>query len=128
MAILKLTLTHDMIMLIEHFSITEGAVPGSKAASFCPDTAGIYGGSYCLEDMARILGIYDMRIEGTEEDPQGVQFPKDIEDRLWDMHNYIMAHLRDIEEVLHQFCARGGLRPGTYKCKSNVRIWEKYDD
>jgi hypothetical protein len=43
---------------------------------------------------------------------------------MYGMHSYIIDNLEYIEEIVHQFCARGGVREGTYKCKSNQRIWE----
>ena len=36
----------------------------------------------------------------------------------------IMDNIDAIEELVHQFCIKGGLKPGVYQCKSYCRLWE----
>jgi len=129
MANLSVTFTEDMLKLVSRICFTEfpahegwGAI---QKLNWAIDLNSLYGGSYVLEDISMILGLYDKHIEGTENDPLGVQFPKELEDYMWELHEYILDHLQDIEEIVHQFCNRGGVKPTTYKAKSNERIWEE---
>ncbi len=128
MATIKVTLTEDMLQLIPNFALMnwnfKQAYEEEGSDTVCLDMNGLYGGSYVFEDMSRILGIYDHHIEGTEEDPLGVQFPKEDEDMMWEMHGYIVENLLNIEEIIHQFCVKGGVKPGTYTAKNNEHIWQ----
>ena len=42
----------------------------------------LFGGTYVMEDIALILGRYDEFIPGTEESPQGKQYPKELEEYM----------------------------------------------
>lgn len=127
MAVLSVTLTDDMIKLISRFNFEKFPVKDSwennKSLTWGIDINSLYGGSFVFEDISYILGKYDEHIEGTEFDALGPQFPKELEDYMWEIHSYILEHLQDVEEIIHQFC-RVGVKAGTYKCKSNERIWE----
>ena len=129
MANLSVSFTEDMLKLVSRINFLEFPAPegwaSAEKVTWGIDLSSLYGGSYVLEDISYILGLYDKHIEGTENDPLGVQFPKETEDYMWELHEYILTHLRDIEELIHQFCNRGGLKPVTYKAKSNERIWEE---
>lgn len=129
MAVLKVTLTKDMLTLISHICFTEFP----KIEEFEEahnnlrvgiDFTSLYGGSFVFEDISYILGLYDKHIPDTENSFLGPEFPKDVEDYMWETHCYIVEHIRDIEDLVHQFVNRGGLVPGTYVCKANERIWE----
>lgn len=130
MAILKINLTEDMLKLISNLTFTE--VPNLEEekdkVTWGFDFFNLYGGTdVTFENIAYILGIYDKHIPGTEESPLGAQFPKEVEDYIWDIHTNILEHIGWIEELVHQFCARGGLKPGVYKCKAHEHIWERED-
>ena len=129
MAILKVTLTEDMLKLISWINFTEFPTnedfETKQNVRVGIDFSSLYGGSFIFEDMSYILGIYDKHIEGTEFNPMGPSFPNELEDYMWKTHSYIVEHIRDIEDLVHQFAAKGGLVPGTYVSKSNERIWEK---
>lgn len=129
MSVLKITLTEDMLKLISN--IHYGEVPqldsSRHTVAYGIDFNSLYGGS-TLEDVAYIIGRYDEHIPGTEEDALGADFPKELKDYMFDMHVYIVDHIQDIEELVHWFSNKGGLKPGTYKCKSNERIWEREED
>lgn len=132
MAILKIKLTDDILKLVSNIRFQEVPSPmvddweheKRERIDYSIDFNSLYGGSYVFEDIAYILGRYDEHIPGTEEDPLGVQFPKELEDYMWEIHTYITEHIDAIEELVHQFCAKGGLKPGIYQCKSNFRMWE----
>lgn len=128
MAIQKVTLTKDMLVLISNFKFRE--VPDlseeKSELTWGLNLFDLYGGvEPTFENISYLLGIYDKHIPGTEEEPLGAKFPKEVEDYMWELHGYILEHIGDIEELVHQFCARGGLTEGTYKCRSNEHIWEK---
>lgn len=126
MAIIKITLTEDMLKLISN--IHYGEVPqldsNRKTVAYGIDFNSLYGGS-TLEDVAYILGRYNEHIPGTEEDFLGADFPKEAKEYMLGLHMYIVDHIVDIEELVHWFANKGGLKPGTYKCKSNERLWER---
>ena len=128
MAVLKVTLTEDMLKLITWIRFNEFPknedFETKQKVNVGIDFGSLYGGSFVFEDVSYILGLYDKHIEGTEFNPMGPEFPKDVEDYMWETHSYIVEHMKDIEDLVHQFVMKGGLVPGTYACKSNERIWE----
>ena len=128
MAVLNVTLSDDMLKLVSRICFVQfpqkETWEGVENLTWGIDLNSIYGGSFVFEDMSYILGIYDTHIEGTEFDNLGPRFEKEDEDYMWGLHSYILEHLQDIEELVHQFCNRGGLKAGTYKCKSIELIWE----
>jgi hypothetical protein len=126
MAIVKIKLTKDILTLITNIHYQE--VPDLKSDKY-PLTWGInffslYGGSYVLEDIAYIIGRYDEHIPGTEEDPLGPRFPQELEDYMYDMHEYIVNNIEYIEDLVHYYSNKGGLKEGTYKCHSHAKDWE----
>ena len=129
MAELKVKLTEDILKLVSNIRFQE--VPEQlkdgdtrERIDYAIDYNSLYGGTYVFEDISYILGRYDEHIPGTEEDPLGVQFPKEVEDYMWEIHSYILENIDAIEELVHQFCNNGGLKPGVYQCKSYFRMWE----
>lgn len=132
MAIVKINLTKDILNVIsgikfEKFSF-QYSEDGYNRFGYGIDSYGMYGGTYCLEDISRLIGRYDEHIQGTEENPMGVQFPEELEKYMWDIHTYINENLVYIESLIHFYVNKGGLTPGTYKCKSNELFWEKAED
>ncbi|MBP5458321.1 MAG: hypothetical protein J6Y37_17665 [Paludibacteraceae bacterium] len=129
MAVLTVKLTDDMLKLVSRINFmnfpAHDTWQNREVLTWGIDINSLYGGSYLYEDVSYILGVYDKHIEGTEFDPMGVRFPEEMENYMWELHSYILEHLQDIEELVHQFCNRGGLKAGEYKCKSNERIWEE---
>lgn len=127
MAVLTVELTKDMLKLVSRFNFSQfpskSEWEGKERVTWGLDLTSLYGGSFFLEDVSYILGVYDQHIEGTEEDPMGVRFPQEMEDYMWEIHGYILEHLQDIEEIVHQFVNLGGVKPGKYKAQSNERIW-----
>ena len=129
MAVLKVELTEDILKLVSNIRFQEVPTPPQEddereRIDYAIDYNSLYGGTYVFEDIAYILGRYDEHIPGTEEDPLGVKFPLELEDYMWEIHTYIIDHIDAIEELVHQFCNKGGLKPGVYQCKSNFRMWE----
>lgn len=127
MATLKITLTDDMLSLISNIRFQE--FPTIKDTDMNPrwgiDLNSIYGGSFLLEDVSYIIGVYDQHIPGTEENAMGPEFPQDLEEYMYGLHMYIWENLNYIEDIVHQFSIKGGVTSGTYKCKDYERIWTK---
>lgn len=126
MAKIKIEITEDMIKLISNIrfqQMEETSNPEESPDKFCIDLFSLYGGNFLLEDLAFILGKYDERIEGTENNWQGPSFPDEVEEYLLETHHMVYDNLSNIEEILHQFAGKGGLKPGTYECKPYEHIW-----
>ena len=132
MAIKKIELSEDALKLISNITFESAPEPlmvGYEAErreqiNYYIDLNSLYGGSYVFEDIAFILGRENEMIPGTEENPLGGEFPEEFENYMWNLHTYIVDNLEYIEQMVHQFCIKGGLKPGKYECKSNVGIWE----
>ena len=145
---ITLTITEDMIKLIsclnfqefpefdknlgfeEYSNLNEKAMykkGRNQYVYYGFDLNSLYGGNFVLEDVARILGVYDKHLENTEELSSGPRFPKEIEDYLLETHFAVFDNLVYIEQILHQFCWKGGITPGTYECRENEFYWTKKD-
>ena len=104
---LKVELTEDHIKLIKNFNFER-----ISDKHYGLDTYGLWGGTYLYEQMAYILGYQDKII------------PETIEEKMMDYDAYILENLVFIEEILHQFCDKGGLKPGIYTCLDYNRQWD----
>lgn len=126
----KITLTEDHLALIENikfetFEFENDSPHGDYGWGICEYN--LFGGTYVLQDIALILGQYDKFIPGTEDDPLGRQYPKELEDYWWDLYRYIWENMEYIISLVFYYVMRGGLTPGTYKCKDNEKIWTKIE-
>lgn len=91
------------------------------------DMQSIFGGNFVLEDISYLIGIYDRHIPGTEDDYDGPKFNKEDTQYMYGLYDFIVDNIENIEELVHQFCTRGGLKPGTYSCLSHAHIWKRED-
>ena len=127
MAVVKVKLTKDLIKLISNIRFCQYKPikddDERQEIYYGIDINSLYGGDFLFEDMSFILGIYDKHIIGTEEDAEGPDFHKEDKYYMWELHSYILDNLQNIEEIVHQFVGQGGLKEGTYTCKSNEHIW-----
>lgn len=89
------------------------------------DQWSLFGGTYVFEDIALILGKYDEYIKGTEEDPLGKQYPKELEDYWWGLYDYIWRNMKYIIKLVFYYCDKGGITPGEYHYDSNTTEWTK---
>ena len=132
MATIKLKLTEDILKLVSNIRFKEyKKIEDDDERSYptyAIDLNSLYGGNFVLEDISFILGIYDQRIPDTEEDAEGPRFPEELEKYMYDLHEFIVVNLDNIEEILHQMILRGGIKPGTYKCKDWQHIWEYVEE
>lgn len=118
MAKIVLDITEEHIRLIRNINYKR----------FTEDIVGIddydlYGGTHKYEQMAYILGCADKAIEG-EETIYGPKYPDDVMEHLRELDAFMVEHLLDIEEILHQFCDVG-ISPGRYEAKDYQRLWKK---
>lgn len=117
---LKVTLNEDHISLIKNLWFQDF---NTKVGI---DKFDIFGGSRLWEDMARILGLLDhIRME-TLEEWDGAKFDEEATNKMRDLAEFLDENMLSIEEILHQHCDVG-IKPGTYTCLDNVRIW-KYEE
>ena len=128
MAIKKIELTEDHLKLISHIKF-EAFTFGEEAAvnrlGWGIDQWGLFGGTYVMEDVALIIGKYDQYIPGTEENANGKQFPKELENYMWGLYNDIVYNMEYIMDLVLYYSNKGGLTPGIYKCTTNTMEWIK---
>lgn len=128
MAIKKLTLTEDHIKLIRalnpvKFEFDDESENSRIGVGY--DSRSLWGGSYLYEDIALVLGFYEESMEGTENDYTGRRYSKEREEYMNGLYDFFEENLFYIESLVHQFCDKGGLTPGTYKCIDYQLNWEK---
>lgn len=116
---IKVELNEDLIKLVKSFEITR-----LNSAHYGIDSYSLFGGTYLYEQMAYILGYSDKVIPETLELPTGPRYPQEYEDKMIEYDEYLLKNLVFIEEILHQYIDKGGVKPGIYSCLDNVRIWE----
>lgn len=131
MAIKKINLTEDHLKLISNIKF-EAFAFGPEAAvnrmGWGIDQWNMFGGTYLMEDVALILDKYDQYIPGTEEDANGKQFPKELEDYFWTLYSDIVYNMEYIMDLVLYYSNKGGLTPGTYKCTTNTMEWNKIEN
>ena len=130
MAKLKLNLTDDIIKLMSNFRIQKLNQLNVKQNPedwtdkyFGIDTYGLYHGSYLYQDMAEILGLSDKIIKGTELDYDGPKYEQETMNYLIDLDAFIVSNILNLEEIIHQFATKGGVKSGIYTCRDNEHIW-----
>ena len=130
MAIKKLTLTEDHIKLIRALNPVKFEFNDDDDRSrfgIGYDSYSLWGGSFLFEDLALILGFYGESLPGTQDDFTGRRYSKEREDYMKELYAFFEENLFYIESLVHQFCDKGGLAPGTYKCIDYQLNWEKID-
>jgi hypothetical protein len=88
--------------------------PHSRFGWGC-DQWNLFGGTYVLEDIAMILGYFDQAIENSETLATGRRFPDELEEKMYNLYEYICDNLEDILVLAFTFLGNGGLVPGTYE-------------
>jgi len=128
MAIKTITLNEDHLKLIPNIKF-EGFAFDSETRNgrfgWGIDQWNLFGGTYVLEDVSRIIGRYDEHIKGTEEDPQGVDFDDDVKAYMWELYQYIWDNIEYIIDLVLYMSNKGGLTAGDYKYVSNKKTWTK---
>jgi hypothetical protein len=129
----KIVLNEDHLALIrnikfEKFNFNPGETVNHHYA-WGVDEYNLFGGtSFVLEAIAVILGQYDKFIPGTEEDPMGRQYPKELESYWWSLYRYIWDNLEYIMSLVLYSVTEGGLTPGMYQYDTDTYEWKKVGD
>lgn len=112
----RIKLTEDMLKVISTIKIRETDFnEGISHYVAGIDANSVYGGSDLLEDVSMAIGCYDKRVVGSEDESHGIIFEdEELENKMYDMHEYIMKNITDIENLLHYWSNKGGLTEGTY--------------
>lgn len=114
----KLNITDDIIKLIPFFNLQndENEIRIDKHHLYLL-------GEHLLDDLGIILGKDELADKTSREDPDGKIFPKDVEDYMLSVHQYIVDNLHLIETLIHQYIIMGGIKPGIYECNAKDMIW-----
>jgi hypothetical protein len=116
MAIKKITLTENHLKLLSNIEISLDK--DLKTIWYNQDSP--YGrGSDKYTDMALILGFFENR-EIKYNDC--AIYPDEQLELMQELDNYISENLESIMDIILQYCT-SGVKPGTYKCKTNYRDW-----
>lgn len=118
MAKIKINITEDHIKLIKEFRIER---INDIYVGF--DTINPYGGSFLMEDLAMILNYWDKAVEGTEKDYDGRKFGLENEQKMLDIHMYLMNNFELILSIMTQFITIG-IKPGLYTAIDYNLHWE----
>lgn len=124
MAKIKLTFTDEHIKLIKclRFEKINENIYGI-------DNYALWGGTFIYEQMAYILGYADKVIKGSECDVDGPKYPDALIAHFNDLDGFIVDNLQYIEDILHQFCDKGGIKPDTtYVAYDYEGIWHTEDE
>lgn len=121
----RITLTDEMLKLASAIKIYDAdfpsSIPGGRYVAGIESNS-VYGGSDLLEDVSMAIGIYDEHEIGTEENADGIVFSKELQDKMYDMHEFIMNNLITIEQLIHYWSNKGGLSAGTYNTITMQKI------
>lgn len=98
--------------------------PHSRFGWGC-DQWSLFGGTYVFEDIAMILGYFDQAIENSENLATGRRFPKELEDKMYNLYEYIYENFEDIFNIVLTFVGKGGLIAGTYEFVNS--LWQIKD-
>jgi hypothetical protein len=93
------------------------------------DTYDLFNADYWYDQMAHIIGCSDQVISGTEEDTDGPKYPEEVIEHLRELDDFLVTNIVSIEDILHQFCDRGGIKSGvTYVSYDYEGIWYAEED
>lgn len=87
--------------------------PHSRFGWGC-DQWSLFGGTYVLEDVAMILGYFDQAIENSENLATGRRFPEELEEKMYNLYQYIYQNLDDIITIVFNNI-ENGIKAGTYE-------------
>ena len=123
-----LTITEDHIKLLSAIDFECFMFDGDSRngrIGWGVDQYAPWGGNYPIEDIALILGHLQDAIPGSENDIQGRQFPKELDDHFHDLYDDITENFEYMFSLLIYMSDKGGLTPGVYKCNKRLKDWSK---
>ena len=93
------------------------------------DTYDLFNCDYWYDQMAHIVGLSDKVIPGTEEDTDGPKYPQEVIEELRVLDDFLVTNLQSIEDIIHQFCDRGGIKPNVkYISYDYEGIWHTEEE
>lgn len=107
-----------------------------ESASADTYVARTFEGRYCGIDKEHLFGgvnFYDGMMYATGDAfkynaTTSDSLPEEVLRRYDEMFDFVSANLLDIEEIIHQFAAKGGIKAGvTYTCLDNEGLWKVAD-
>ena len=105
-----------LLRCLENLTLQLGRLSSeSERHGWGVDQWNLFGGTYVLEDVARIIGCYDKYVEGSKEDPQGADFSDDLKAYMWDLYKYVWDNMEFILDLVISKSTDGGIRPGVYR-------------
>lgn len=120
--IIKLEINEDIIKLIKNLKFER-----ISDKHWAIDSYNLWGGTYIWEDMAHILGYEKYVIPHTVENPMGARYEEEYQQKMEKYDGFIIENMVFLEEIIHQFIDKGGVRPGIYTAVDYNRIWEYKD-
>lgn len=97
--------------------------PHSRFGWGC-DQWNLFGGTYVLEDIAMILGYFNQALEDSENLASGRRFPIELENKMYDLYEYIVLNFEDIMTLVLDSISTG-ITPGTYEYTKSKWIKKK---
>jgi hypothetical protein len=117
---ITIQLTTDIINTLKLLRLQNG----EKGCEILRDD--MYVCSSVMENIIRVMGEYENFIPGSDFSFEGHQWPKETEDRAWEIHTYIRDNLKEILSILIFYCD-SGVKPGIYKRKERMDgIWDYF--
>jgi len=93
------------------------------------DTYDLFNCDYWYDQMAHIVGLSDKVIPGTEEDTDGPKYTQEVIEELRALDDFLVTNLQSIEDIIHQFCDRGGIKPNVkYISYDYEGIWHTEEE
>jgi len=113
----------QMQKILSATELSQFYAENDKTKYFGMDTYNLFNAD-TIDFVARLIGCYDKVIPGTEEDFDGPKFPEEIDIHIHEICGFVMENLKNIEELIHQRCDKGGIQPNvTYICYDNEHLW-----
>jgi len=113
----KIELTKDIIDLLGLIKVEKTPI-GVEILS-----KDLFYNSDVLQNVLMVWGEYDNFISGTEKSFEGKKWDKELEDKAWNVYNYIIDNLDEIISILLVY-AKAGVNPGIYKRKESLNgVW-----
>ena len=106
---------------IEKAAIEDTKVAKTIERRYCGlDRENLFGGVDFYDGMMYATGDAFKYNTTTSDD-----LPDDVIERYSEMFSFISENIQDIEELIHQFSTKGGIKPNTtYSCVDNEGLWK----
>ena len=110
----------DNLASIQEAAEHDTKTMNSMDAVVCVNGKDLFGGTDPI--VALLLASGDFEKYGIDGDT----IPADVRDKYVEAMDYISDNLPHIEEIIHQFCTKGGIKADTeYWCLDHEHIWHE---